>query len=42
VPAWVTYRHPPREVMAKFGRDVRATIADLKRQGIKPILVTVL
>ena len=39
VPAPDSYRHSPEEMMEKFGRDVRAAIADLKRHGIKPALL---
>ncbi|MCJ8055023.1 aspartate aminotransferase family protein [Shinella curvata] len=34
-----SYRHSPKEMMEKFGRDVRAAIADLKRHGIKPAML---
>ncbi|WP_339073492.1 aspartate aminotransferase family protein [Sinorhizobium meliloti] len=34
-----SYRHSPEEIMEKFGRDVRAAIADLKRHGIKPAML---
>jgi len=41
VPAPDSYRHSPEEMMEKFGRDVEAAIADLKRHGIRPaILIT--
>ena len=39
VPAPDSYRHSPEEMMEKFGRDVRAAIADLKRHGIKPAML---
>ncbi|SCX12584.1 aspartate aminotransferase family protein [Agrobacterium rosae] len=39
VPAPDAYRNSPDEVMEKFGRDVRAAIADLKRHGIKPAML---
>lgn len=39
VPAPDSYRHSPAEMMEKFGRDVRAAIADLKRHGIKPAML---
>ena len=41
VPAPDSYRHSPEEMMEKFGRDVRAAIADLKRHGIKPAMLIV-
>ncbi|MFN7009118.1 MAG: aspartate aminotransferase family protein [Allorhizobium sp.] len=41
VPAPDSYRHAPEEMMEKFGRDVRAAIADLKRHGIKPAMLIV-
>jgi 4-aminobutyrate aminotransferase-like enzyme len=34
-----SYRHSPEEMMEKFGRDVRAAIADLQRHGIKPAML---
>jgi len=34
-----SYRHSPEEMMEKFGSDVRAAIADLKRHGIKPAML---
>ncbi|HUH48816.1 MAG TPA: aspartate aminotransferase family protein [Mycoplana sp.] len=39
VPAPDSYRSSPDVVMEKFGRDVRAAIADLKRHGIKPAML---
>ena len=39
VPAPDSFRHSPEEMMQKFGRDVRAAIADLKRHGIKPAML---
>lgn len=39
VPAPDSYRHTPDIMMEKFGRDVEAAIADLKRHGIKPALL---
>lgn len=39
VPAPDSYRHSPEEMAEKFGRDVRAAIADLKRHGIKPAIL---
>lgn len=39
VPAPDSYRHSPEEMMEKFGRDVRAAIADLKRHDIKPAML---
>ena len=39
VPAPDAYRNSPDDVMEKFGRDVRAAIADLKRHGIKPAML---
>ena len=39
VPAPDSYRHSPEEMMEKFGRDVRAAIADLKRHGVKPAML---
>jgi 4-aminobutyrate aminotransferase-like enzyme len=39
VPAPDSYRHSPEEMMEKFGRDVSAAIADLKRHGIKPAML---
>ncbi|MBC7312554.1 MAG: aspartate aminotransferase family protein [Rhizobium sp.] len=41
VPAPDSYRHSPEEMMEKFGRDVRAAIADLRRHGIKPAMLIV-
>jgi 4-aminobutyrate aminotransferase-like enzyme len=34
-----SYRHSPEAMMEKFGRDVSAAIADLKRHGIKPAML---
>ena len=34
-----SYRYSPEEMMEKFGSDVRAAIADLKRHGIKPAML---
>lgn len=34
-----SYRYSPEEMMEKFGCDVRAAIADLKRHGIKPAML---
>ncbi|MDE3813118.1 aspartate aminotransferase family protein [Sinorhizobium meliloti] len=34
-----SYRYSPEEITEKFGRDVRAAIADLKRHGIKPAML---
>nr|WP_298103001.1 aspartate aminotransferase family protein [uncultured Shinella sp.] len=34
-----SYRHSPEDMMEKFGSDVRAAIADLKRHGIKPAML---
>ncbi|MEW9613079.1 aspartate aminotransferase family protein [Shinella sp. S4-D37] len=39
VPAPDSYRHAPDEMMEKFGRDVSAAIADLKRHGIRPAML---
>lgn len=39
VPAPDSYRHTPDIMMEKFGRDVEAAIADLKRHGIQPALL---
>jgi 4-aminobutyrate aminotransferase-like enzyme len=39
VPAPDSYRHAPEEMMEKFGRDVKAAIADLTRHGIKPAML---
>ncbi|MBN9056125.1 MAG: aspartate aminotransferase family protein, partial [Rhizobiales bacterium] len=39
VPAPDSYRHSPEEMMEKFGRDVEAAIADLKRHGIRPAML---
>lgn len=39
VPAPDSYRHSPQEMMEKFGRDVSAAIADLKRHGIRPAML---
>lgn len=39
VPAPDSYRNAPGEVMEKFGRDVAAAIADLKRHGIRPAML---
>ena len=39
VPAPDSYRHSPEETMEKFGRDVEAAIADLKRHGIRPAML---
>ena len=39
VPAPDSYRHSPGEMMEKFGRDVEAAIADLKRHGIRPAML---
>ncbi|WP_313531299.1 aspartate aminotransferase family protein [Shinella sp.] len=39
VPAPDSYRHAPEDMMEKFGRDVRAAIADLQRHGIKPAML---
>ncbi|WP_119255178.1 aspartate aminotransferase family protein [Shinella zoogloeoides] len=39
VPAPDSYRHSPEEMMGKFGRDVEAAIADLKRHGIRPAML---
>lgn len=39
VPAPDSYRHSPGETMEKFGRDVEAAIADLKRHGIRPAML---
>ncbi len=39
VPAPDSYRHSPDEMKEKFGRDVKAAIADLKRHGIKPAML---
>ncbi|WP_421592332.1 aspartate aminotransferase family protein [Shinella sp. M27] len=39
VPAPDSYRHSPEDMMEKFGRDVRAAIADLQRHGIKPAML---
>lgn len=39
VPAPDSYRQTPEDTMEKFGRDVRAAIADLKRHGIKPAML---
>ena len=39
VPAPDSYRHSPEEMAVKFGHDVRAAIADLKRHGIKPAML---
>lgn len=39
VPAPDSYRQTPEETMEKFGRDVGAAIADLKRHGIKPAML---
>ncbi|MFD1330279.1 aspartate aminotransferase family protein [Mycoplana ramosa] len=39
VPAPDSYRSSADVVMEKFGRDVRAAIADLKRHGIKPAML---
>jgi 4-aminobutyrate aminotransferase and related aminotransferases len=39
VPAPDSYRHAPEIMMEKFGRDVEAAIADLKRHGIKPAML---
>jgi 4-aminobutyrate aminotransferase-like enzyme len=39
VPAPDSYRHAPEAMMEKFGRDVRAAIADLKRHGIRPAML---
>ncbi|UHS63302.1 aspartate aminotransferase family protein [Agrobacterium vaccinii] len=39
VPAPDSYRNSPDDMMEKFGRDVRAAIADLKRHGIKPAML---
>ncbi|KWV59273.1 4-aminobutyrate aminotransferase [Bradyrhizobium macuxiense] len=41
VPAPDSYRTAPGEMAERFGRDVRAAIADLKRHGIKPALLIV-
>ena len=41
VPAPDSYRTAPAEMAERFGRDVRAAIADLKRHGIKPALLIV-
>ena len=41
VPAPDSYRIPPEEMQEKFGRDVRAAIADLKRHGIRPAMLIV-
>ena len=41
VPAPDSYRIPAQEMQEKFGRDVRAAIADLKRHGIKPAMLIV-
>lgn len=41
VPAPDSYRIPPEDMKEKFGRDVRAAIADLKRHGIKPAMLIV-
>lgn len=39
VPAPDSYRHSPGEMMEKFGREVEAAIADLKRHGIRPAML---
>ncbi|UTV40500.1 aspartate aminotransferase family protein (plasmid) [Ensifer adhaerens] len=39
VPAPDSYRHSPEQIAVKFGHDVRAAIADLKRHGIKPAML---
>ncbi len=39
VPAPDSYRVPAGEAKEKFGRDVRAAIADLKRHGIRPAML---
>ena len=39
VPAPDSYRHSADEMMEKFGRDVQAAIADLKRHGIRPAML---
>jgi len=39
VPAPDSYRHSPEKMMEKFGRDVEAAIADLKRHGIRPAML---
>ncbi|MET0173480.1 MAG: aspartate aminotransferase family protein [Agrobacterium vaccinii] len=39
VPAPDSYRNSPADMLEKFGRDVRAAIADLKRHGIKPAML---
>ena len=39
VPAPDSYRHSPQEMMEKFGSDVSAAIADLKRHGIRPAML---
>ncbi|MGX5720317.1 aspartate aminotransferase family protein [Shinella zoogloeoides] len=39
VPAPDSYRYSPEEMMEKFGRDVEAAIADLKRHGIRPAML---
>lgn len=39
IPAPDSYRHAPDVMMEKFGRDVEAAIADLRRHGIKPAML---